>query len=120
VADEHEHDHDEDLEHSHEGEDADGEEEIEITIEPREEDIEALGVTIEQFEAALMKTLDTYEHAIDADDPEAVAPLEEAEIELGGKVVKLGEVADIAITGGLDGLGEDDDELDEEEPEEPE
>ena len=96
MADEHEHDDDE-L----------GEDEIEITINPREEDLDALGISPEEFESALMTTLDAYDQAIDADDPEAVAPLEEAEITLGGKVYHLREVADIEITGGLEGLGED-------------
>ena len=62
-----------------------------------------------------MTTLDAYDQAIDVEDPDAVAPLEEAEITLGGKVYHLREVADIEITGGLDGLGEDEDEDDEDE-----
>jgi hypothetical protein len=90
--------------------------EIEITINPREEDLDALGVSPEAFEAALMTALDAYDQAIDVADPDAVAPLEEAEITLNGKVYHLREVADIEITGGLDGLGEEEDE-DEDEPE---
>ncbi len=107
MADEHDHD-DHDL----------GDDEIEITINPREEDLDALGVAPEEFEAALMKTLDSYDQAIDVADPDAVAPLEDAEITLAGKVYHLREVADIEITGGLEGLGVGDD--DEEEDEEPE
>jgi hypothetical protein len=87
-----------------------GDDEIEITINPREEDLDALGISPEEFEAALMTTLDAYDRAIDVDDPDATGPLEEAEITLGGKVYHLREVADIAITGGLDGLGPDDEE----------
>jgi hypothetical protein len=86
--------------------------EIEITINPREEDLQALGVGLEEFEAALLKTLDSYEEAIDVEDPDAVAPLEETEISLGGKVVRLREVADIAITGGLDGMDDEDEDDD--------
>lgn len=100
--------------HDHEHQDL-GDDEIEITIDPREEDLDALGVSPEEFEAALMKTLDTYDQAIDVNDPDATGPLEEAEITLGGKVYHLREVADIAITGGVDALGED--EVDEDEPE---
>lgn len=103
-------------EHEHEDHDL-GDDEIEITINPREEDLEALGVSPEEFESALMTTLDAYDQAIDVEVPDAVAPLEEAKITLGGKVYHLREVADIAITGGLDGLGEGEDEADEEEPE---
>ena len=106
MADDHEHqDHDHDL----------GDDEIEITINPREEDLDALGVSPEEFEAALMTTLDSYDQAIDVEDPDAVSPLEEAKITLGGKVYHLREVADIEITGGLEGLGEDDEEGDEDE-----
>jgi hypothetical protein len=98
VADDHDHDHDL------------GDDEIEITIDPREEDLDALGVSPEEFEAALMKTLDAYDQAIDLNDADATGPLEEAEITLGGKVYHLREVADIEITGGLDGLGDDEEE----------
>jgi hypothetical protein len=98
----------------HDGDDH-SEDEIEITINPREEDLQALGVGLEEFEAALLKTLDSYEDSIDVEDPDSVAPLEETEISLGGKVVRLREVADIAITGGLDGLGDEDDEDEDEE-----
>jgi hypothetical protein len=102
-------------EHDHEDHDL-GDDEIEITINPREEDLDALGVSPEEFEAALMTTLDAYDREINVDDPDAVAPLEEAQITLGGKVYHLREVADIEITGGLDSLGEDDD-SEEDEPE---
>ena len=85
MADEHDHEHDDhDL----------GDDEIEITINPREEDLDALGVSPEEFEAALMTTLDAYDQAIDVADPDAVAPLEDAEITLAGKVYHLREVAD--------------------------
>jgi len=102
VADS-EHVHDENCDHDHE----DGE--IEITINPREEDLLELGVSPEEFEAALMKTLDAYDKTIEVTDPDAVTPLEDAEITLGGKVFHLHEVADIEISGDLDSLGEDED-----------
>ncbi len=102
-------------EHEHEEHELD-DDEIEITINPREEDLDALGVSPEEFEAALMTTLDAYDQEVNVDDPDAVAPLEEAQITLGGKVYHLREVADIEITGGLDGLGPDED-SDEDEPE---
>jgi hypothetical protein len=105
MADEHEHD-DYELD----------DDEIEITINPREEDLDALGISPEEFESALMATLDAYDQEVNVDDPDATGPLEEAEITLGGKVYHLREVADIEITGGLDGLGEDDGE-EEDEPE---
>ncbi len=99
-----EHVHDENCDHDH---DEDGE--IEITINPREEDLLELGVSPEDFEAALMKTLDAYDKTIEATDPDSVTPLEDAEITLAGKVYHLHEVADIEISGDLDSLGDDDD-----------
>lgn len=103
-------------EHDHADHDL-GDDEIEITINPREEDLDALGVSPEEFEAALMTTLDSYDQAIDLNDPDATGPLEEAQITLGGKSYRLREVADIEITGGLDGLGEEDEDPEEDEPE---
>jgi hypothetical protein len=116
MADEADHEHDENCDHDHDHEPEEGE--IEITINPREEDLLALGISPEEFEAALMKTLEEYDQAIDIDDPDAANPLEDAEITLAGKVYRLQEIADIEITGGLDGLGEGDDDDDEEEEEE--
>jgi len=106
VADPHEHEHEHDEDEHDEGE-------IEITINPREEDLERLGVTPEEFESALMATLDAYDKTIEAADPDSVTPLEDARITLGGKSYPLQEVADIEISGGLDDLGDSDDDEDE-------
>jgi hypothetical protein len=107
-----EHVHDENCNHDHDHDHEDGE--IEITINPREEDLTALGVSLEAFEAALMKTLDAYDKTIETSDPDTIAPLEDAEIVLNGKSYKLQEVADIEISGDLEEY-EDDDEDDDEE-----
>ena len=116
-----EHIHDENCDHDHDHDD-DGD--IEITINPREEDLTALGVSPEEFESALMKTLDAYDKTIEASDPDSITPLEDAEIILGGKVYHLHEVADIEISGDLEDLGDEEDgeeyEDDEEEFEEEE
>ena len=104
------HVHDENCNHDHND---DGE--IEITINPRDEDLDALGVTPEEFETALMKTLEAYDKTIEADDPESITPLEDAEIVLAGKTLRLQEVADIEISGDLDSLGDDEDEDEDEE-----
>ena len=102
------HIHDENCDHDHE----DGE--IEITINPRDEDLLEIGVSPEEFEAALMKTLDAYDKAIEVTDPDSISPLEDAEITLAGKVYHLHEVADIEISGDLDALGEEEDDDDDE------
>jgi hypothetical protein len=106
------HVHDENCDHDHDHEHDDGE--IEITINPREEDLLEIGVSPEEFEAALMKTLDAYDKSIEVTDPDSITPLEDAEITLAGKVYHLHEVADIEISGDLDALGDEDDEFDDE------
>jgi hypothetical protein len=101
--------------------DADPEDEdgVEIEIEPRVEDLQALGVGMEEFEAALMAALDSDDRRIDLDD--AARPFEETELILGGKTVRLGDVADVAVTGGFEHLeGDDEDEDDDDEADEPE
>jgi hypothetical protein len=99
-VDDHE-DHDEPAE-----EDLDGE--IVITIDPREGELDALGITREEFEAALASTLDAYDRAMEStDDPDQVGALDDAEIILGGKTYPLSAVADINITSDLD-LSQDD------------
>ena len=108
------HVHDENCDHDHDGDDG----EIEITINPREEVLLELGVSPEEFEAALMTTLDTYDKTIEATDPDSISPLEDAEIILAGTAFRLHEVADIEISGDLDALeDEDDDDFDDEDDE---
>ena len=107
---------DEDDDDDDEGDDEDDDEllgEIEISINPRDEDLAAIGVTPEEFETALMKTLEEYDHEIEIGDPDATSPLEDAEIVLKGKAYRLQEVADIEISGDLDSLSMDDDDEDE-------
>jgi len=102
---------DDQAEQKHVDEDVEGE--IVITIDPREEEFDALGVSLEEFEAALAATLDAYDQAMEAtNDPDEITALDDAEIILGGKVYPLSAVADITITSDLDLLedrNEDDD-----------
>jgi hypothetical protein len=101
---------DDQAEHEHEEEDVEGE--IVITIEPREGELEALGVSLEEFEAALATTLDAYDQAMEAaNDPDEIPLFDDAEIILGGKAYPLSAVADINITSDLD-LLEDQNEYD--------
>jgi hypothetical protein len=74
------------------------EDEIVIRIEPHAEELEALGVSLEEFESALTTTLDAYDRTVEAaDDPDEITALDDAEIILGGKVYPLCAVADIFI-----------------------
>jgi len=77
--------------------------EIVIAIDPREGELEALGVSLEEFEAALATTLDAYDQAMDATNhPDEIPLFDDAKIILGGKVYPLSAIADITITSDLD------------------
>ena len=108
------HVHDENCDHDHEHEDG----EIEITINPREDDLGKLGISPEEFETALMKTLDAFDEASEASDPDSVIAIEDAVIVLNGKSYRLQEVADIEISSDDLEFGDDDDdeEDDDDEP----
>jgi hypothetical protein len=98
---------DDQAEHEQE-EEIDGE--IVITIDPREGELAVLGVSLEEFEAALATTLDAYDQAVEAaNDPDEITALDDAEIILGGKVYPLSAVADIAVTSDLDLLEDQND-----------
>ena len=85
--------------------DDDVEGEIEITIDPREVELSALGISLEEFEAALATTLDAYDQLVEAaNDPDEIGALDDAEIILGGNAYPLSAVADINITSDLDSL----------------
>ena len=83
----------------------DGEDELELVVTPRPAELEALGISEEEFEAALEVALDRLEDAPE-DDGEPPAAVEEIEITLNGRLFRLGEVADVEITGDLSELGE--------------
>jgi hypothetical protein len=76
--------------------------EIEINIEPRLDRLEALGVSQEDFEAAVMDALDRMDQVVDSvDDPDSVPALENVELEIQGRRFSLGEVAEITVSSDL-------------------
>lgn len=76
--------------------------EVEIGIEPREERLEALGITGEQFEAALNAAFDAFHELLDSTpDPDAVPPLDDLPIDLNGQTYRLSDVAEIHISGDI-------------------
>ncbi len=75
---------DDHAEQNYEEDDVEGE--IVITIDPRIDELDFLGVSIDEFEAALATTLDAYDRTIEAtEDPDEIGALDDAEIILGGK-----------------------------------
>ena len=91
-------------------EEDDDEGEIEITFHPREEALKELGVDLEAFEAALLDALDAHEEMVSGGDPETAPSFENITLELAGKPVRLGDVADVEMTlGDLDDDDEEDD-----------
>ncbi len=106
---------DDHAEQNYEEDDVEGE--IVITIDPRIDELDFLGVSIDEFEAALATTLDAYDRTIEAtEDPDEIGALDDAEIILGGKPYPLSAVADINITSDLDLLEDQNGDGDEEEP----
>ena len=75
--------------------------EIEISIEPKVDVVEPMGISQDEFEAAVGETMDRY-----WDDEEAQAnfSLDEATISLAGKTYTLDDVAHIYLTGELNTL----------------
>jgi hypothetical protein len=107
---------DDHAEHEHEEDDIDGE--IVITIEPREGELDALGISLEEFEAALAATLDAYDRMVEAaGDPDEITALDDAEIILGGKGYPLSAVADINIASDPDSHEDQDEDDDPDMPE---
>jgi hypothetical protein len=75
--------------------------EIEINIGPRREALEAYGITQQDFEEALPKALDHYHDLIDGlgEEAEDFPSLDDARIEIEGRSFRLGDLADISISG---------------------
>jgi len=79
--------------------------EIEIQIRPDDDTLDDLGVSAEEFEQQLEIAISDYRELLDAvDDSEDVPGIEEIEIELHGRLHRLGDLAAIRITGDLDAL----------------
>jgi hypothetical protein len=102
--------------HDHDEEEIEGE--VEITFQPREEALAELGVDLEAFESALLDALDAHEAlAAESDDPDATPAFENIMLDLAGKKVRLGDIADVEVSAGFDALGLDEIDLDEEDDE---
>ena len=71
--------------------------EVEITFNPRPEVLAELGITLEEFEEALLNALeDREDQAEDAGGDESETPdLEDMPLEIGGVVYKLEDLADV-------------------------
>ena len=81
-------------------EDDDAEEgEFEITIEPRDEALEAAGISPEEFETALMEALEAREEFAIAYDGEtdSFPELEETQLRIKGTSYRLGDLAEIDV-----------------------
>jgi hypothetical protein len=82
---------------------ADGE--FEISIEPREDALEAAGISPDEFESALMDALEQREEfaiAYDA-DTDACPELEDTTLRIRGSTYRLGDLADIDVHDAPDG-----------------
>ena len=104
FEDNHEHDHDD------EEDNGDGGGEFEVNIDPREDELERLGIDQEDFEQALYTALDAQGETLEAAEGGDVSTtLEDISLTIRGKAYRLGDLAYVSI----DEAG-DDDEGDEE------
>jgi hypothetical protein len=72
---------------------------IEIHIDPRFDDLEALGITLEDLEEALPPALDAYHDRIEGRaDAVELPDLEDLTVVVQGRSFRLGDIADIAIS----------------------
>ena len=83
----------------------DEDDELELVITAKEGVLEELGVTDEEFGAAVERALDLLEDAPD-DEGEPPAAVEDVEVTLNGRLFRLAELADVEIAGDLAELGE--------------
>jgi hypothetical protein len=97
MTDNDDHDHD----HDHDGNECCGE--VAISIMPRDEDLAARGISQEDFDAAIVEAIDAWEN----DDSDDQLPLEDRLLTIGGQSLRLGDLADIEISGDFEDLGED-------------
>lgn len=81
--------------------DIDGE--IELQFEPRIDALEMFGIEVDQFEAALLEALERHERLCErAIAPEEVPDLEDVRLDIAGHSYRLGDLADITISGDTD------------------
>jgi hypothetical protein len=85
----------------------DPEGEIELQFEPRLDALEMFSIELEQFETALLDALEQHEKvcekAVSADE---VPDLEDLRLEIDGHSYRLGDLADITISGESDEFDE--------------
>jgi hypothetical protein len=85
-----------------------GEGEFEVNIDPREDDLERLGIDPKVFEKALMVALEAQGEGIDAGARDDVArSLEDLPLTIAGKTYRLGDLADVSS----EEAGDDDEDL---------
>jgi flavin-binding protein dodecin len=90
--------------------------EIEINIEPRVDRLVDLGISPEEFEAAVMDALDRMDAVLDSvDDSESTNALDNIEVELQGRRLLLKDIATITINDDLGEFDSDEEELEEDE-----
>ena len=76
----------------------DDEVEFEVNIDPREDQLEKLGIDGNDFEEALYAALDARGDELEASESDHVAStLEDMSITVGGKTYRLGDLASVSI-----------------------
>ncbi len=74
--------------------------EIELQFEPRIDALEMFSIDVDQFEAALLEALEQHEQLCErALSSEEVPDLEDVRLQIEGHSYRLGDLADITISG---------------------
>jgi len=77
--------------------------EVEIIIDPRIDRLEELGISLEEFEEAVSRTLDAFHDLVESQgDPDAVPDIDQLKVMIKGTLHLLGDIAEITISGHLD------------------
>jgi len=73
--------------------------EVEILIEPRVDRLDALGISLEDFEEAVSRTLDAFHDLVESQgDPDDTPDIDQLKVNIKGTVHLLGHIAEIAIS----------------------
>jgi hypothetical protein len=77
--------------------------EVEIIIEPRFDRLEELGVSVEDFEEAVSRTLDDFHDLVESQgDPDDTPYIDQLRVLINGQLYLLGDIAEIEISGDVD------------------
>ena len=77
--------------------------EVEIIIDPRVDRLVELGISLEEFEEAVSRTLDAFHDLVESQgDPDDTPDIDQLKVMINGTIHLLGDIAEITISGHMD------------------